>query len=107
VPRLKLDTAAVTTTAVRPGLRDLRLSYADDVVAAATLDLIPSEEEQRKVLGTLAEQVGEVAAFVQLALGWIESVLPGPAPFAYEFPRIAGLETVACEYQQWLAQHAA
>jgi hypothetical protein len=54
-------------------LRDLRLSYADDVVAAATLDLMPSEDAQRKVLGSLAEQVGEITAFVQLALdAWLE-----------------------------------
>jgi hypothetical protein len=54
-------------------VRDLRLSYADDVVASATLNLIPTADEQRKVLGGLAEQIGEVTAFVQLALDkWLE-----------------------------------
>jgi SLOG cluster4 family len=44
----------------------------------------------------------EAAAVVR----WIESVLPGPAPFAGEFPRIAGMERIASEYEQWLAEHA-
>jgi hypothetical protein len=55
-------------------VRDLSLSYADDVVAAATLNLIPTEEEQRAILGGLAKQVGEVSAFVQRAVdAWLES----------------------------------
>jgi hypothetical protein len=54
-------------------VRDLRLPYADDVVASATLNLIPTADEQQKVLGGLAEQIGEVTAFVQLALDkWLE-----------------------------------
>jgi hypothetical protein len=54
-------------------VRDLRLSYADEVVAAATLSLIPTEEKQREILGGLGKQVGEVSVFVQLAVDqWLE-----------------------------------
>jgi hypothetical protein len=35
---------------------------------------------------------------------WIESVVPGPAPFSGEFPRLAGLEKVARDYDRWIDQ---
>jgi hypothetical protein len=41
----------------------------------------------------------------EAVLEWIESVVPGPAPFAGEFSRIAGLKEVAPRYERWLERH--
>jgi SLOG cluster4 family len=38
-------------------------------------------------------------------LEWIESEVPGPAPFAGAFRRSAGLDEVAPRYERWLEQH--
>jgi hypothetical protein len=41
----------------------------------------------------------------EAVLEWIDSVVAGPAPFAGEFRRIAGLKEVAPKYERWLEQH--
>ena len=49
-------------------LRELRLGYADEVIGATVMRLIPDEATQKRVVGALGEAVKHVATFVQLAL---------------------------------------
>ncbi|HXH33019.1 MAG TPA: hypothetical protein VNJ54_01250 [Plantibacter sp.] len=52
---------------------ELRLGYADGVVAQTVMRLMPEEADQERVLGNLAEGVGHVLQFVQLAVdAWLE-----------------------------------
>jgi hypothetical protein len=54
-------------------VRELRLSYGDEVIGTTVMRLIPDEEAQKRVLGKLAEAVGHVTTFVQVALNaWLE-----------------------------------
>lgn len=52
---------------------DLRLEYADEVISKTVLRLIPDEDAQKRFLESLAEGIGHIAQFVQIALNtWIE-----------------------------------
>ena len=52
---------------------ELRLGYADALVAKTVMRLMPEEADQARVLGNIAEGVGHALQFVQLALdAWLE-----------------------------------
>lgn len=62
----KADT--ITVVEVGETIQDLRFAYADEIRAAGFLALVPTEADQRALLGELVAATADVSLFIQRAL---------------------------------------
>jgi predicted Rossmann-fold nucleotide-binding protein len=101
--REKVDLDANRPAALKKMVQATRTRFGS-AAGNDTIDPLVAEDALMRALDQLPDYRYFELCEAEPVVQWIESVVPGPAPFAGELRPIPGLEGVARDYERWLRQ---